>query len=96
MAPEAKVLRDVIRTLERMKAAGDPVWWVKVAGGARQRRGLPDLHITLNGRSIWLELKAPGCEATPLQESTLKKIRAGGGVACIVHSVEEFLTAVRG
>ena len=95
MAPEAKVLRDVLKILNQMKAAGSPVWWVKVAGGPRQRRGLPDLHITLNGCSIWVELKAPGEEATPLQASMIRKINEAGGKAMVVHSVEEFRLAIQ-
>ncbi len=85
MRPEAKVLRDVTKYLKTVPG----LWFVKIAGGPRQRRGLPDLHITWLGRSIWIELKAPGEDATPLQESTLRKIRAAGGMAEVVRSADE-------
>jgi hypothetical protein len=87
--PEAKLLLAVVKLLDRLKKEGHPIWFVKIAGGPRQRRGLPDLHITYYGRSVWIELKAPGCDPTPLQAHRLKEIDAAGGIVACCRSAEE-------
>ena len=86
---ESTVLCDIIRLLERLKAQENQIWWVKIRKGPYQRSGLPDLHITWCGRSIWLEVKRPGKKATKLQRHILEEIQKAGGYTGIVSSVEE-------
>ena len=98
MKPEAKLTAAVMRLLDEIKKSGEPIFYVKIAGGPRQKRGLPDLHITYCGWSVWLELKAPGEDATPLQSAMLHRIRAAGALATVVWSVsevEKILKAIR-
>lgn len=38
---------------------------------------------------VAIEVKAPGKKATPEQEAFLAEVRAAGGIAGVVHSVEE-------
>lgn len=57
--------------------------------------GRPDLVVCARGRFIALELKRPGGRVTPLQAQRLKEVRAAGGVAAVVYSVEDALTAIR-
>jgi hypothetical protein len=89
LTPEAKLTAAVIRLLKRHKAAGVPIWWLKIAGSPMQRRGVPDLLIVLDGRAIVIEVKAPGGKATPLQTIRIEQARAAGAVACVCRTVEE-------
>lgn len=43
-----------------------------------------------------LEVKRPGASATPTQVAFIESVRAAGGIAAVVTSVDEALTAVRG
>jgi|688.fasta_scaffold33127_12 Holliday junction resolvase len=63
-------------------------WWVlKVAGGAFQRPGIPDLLCVKHGRAVWLEVKQPGKKPTPLQTHVIGELRnIGGAVAEVVTS----------
>lgn len=66
-------------------------WWVlKVAGGAFQRPGIPDLLCVKHGRAVWLEVKQPGKKPTPLQAHVIGELRTvGGAVAEVVTSRAE-------
>lgn len=65
------------------------VFCVKVAGGLYQRAGLPDVHATVAGRSVWLETKTPGKKPTPLQQKTLDDLFRAGAVCGVVTSLED-------
>lgn len=66
-------------------------WWTfKIAGGAFQRAGVPDLLCVKNGRAVFLEVKQPGKKPTPLQQQVMREIREqGGAVAEVVTSRDE-------
>ena len=66
-------------------------WLVlKVAGGAFQRPGIPDLLCVKHGRAVWLEVKQPGKRPTPLQTHVIGELRSlGGAVAEVVTSRAE-------
>lgn len=91
MGPEGKLQAKCIRHLKSLEKRGLPIWWFKVHGGPYQKAGIPDLHITYEGRSAWIELKAPGAKASPLQESTIKKLRAAGSPVEVIDNFESFL-----
>jgi hypothetical protein len=63
-------------------------WWVlKVAGGAFQRPGIPDLLCVKHGRAVFLEVKQPGKKPTPLQVHVMQELKnVGGAVAETVTS----------
>lgn len=63
----------------------------KTHGAADVQRGLPDIICCYKGRFVGLEVKRPGKDATELQAFTIEQIRRAGGVAGVVHSVEEAL-----
>lgn len=90
MTPEGKVTAAIVRQLKKWRSQGHAIWWVKIAGGARQQSGLPDFHVSLGGTSCWIEVKAPGEEPTKLQLKTLEDIRKSGAVAGWTDSVEGF------
>lgn len=51
--------------------------------------GIPDIICCMDGRFFAFEVKNENGKATKLQEATLRKIRAAGGTAAVVRSVEE-------
>lgn len=64
------------------------VW--KAAAGPYSRQGIPDVCAVINGRYYGFEVKRPyiGVLST-IQEQTIEKIRAAGGVAAVVCFPEE-------
>ena len=66
----------------------------KTHGGMYGTAGIPDIIACMNGRFYAFEVKQPGGRLTRLQEVTLEKIRAAGGVAVKVTSVEEVKAAI--
>ena len=96
-------LRNVIIMLERaltdkimryLKAQPALFCW-KQHGGQFGTTGLPDIICCISGRFVAFEVKRPagdgraGGKLTKLQEITLAKIQAAGGVAVMVTSLEE-------
>jgi hypothetical protein len=90
MTPEVKLYKSVKKALDGMD-----VWWMKIHGGPMQRPGVPDLLIVVDGLAVFVELKADGKNATPLQEHVMAGIRKAGGVAIVARSVEEVVETVR-
>ncbi len=89
MTPEAKVLAACQRLLTNRRDAGEPIHWFKIAGGPRQQVGQPDLLICYHGRFIAAEVKAPGKDATPLQQHRLEQWRKAGATVGVVTSAYE-------
>jgi hypothetical protein len=87
---EAHLTRDVIAYLKALRQSGRKVWWVKLHGGAMQRSGVPDLLIVIDGRVVFVELKATGEEPSRLQEHILAQIEAAGGTAEWVDNLDDF------
>jgi hypothetical protein len=51
--------------------------------------GCSDLLCCYHGRFLALEVKRPGNQATPKQESFLSSVRAAGGLAAVVTDIED-------
>lgn len=80
----------VNRIVRELKARGH--WVMKVHGSPLQVRGVPDLLACVRGRFVALEVKDPhGDPPTALQLYTIDQIRAAGGIAAVVTSLEEVL-----
>jgi len=77
-----KQIRDYLKTLEGCFS-------FKMHGGQFGAAGIPDLIICYKGRFIALEVKAEKGRTTILQEATLRRIRAAGGIAEVVRSVSD-------
>lgn len=86
MTPEGKVLASLIRELKRRG-----VWYLKTHGSALQRSGIPDLILIDNGRTLWVEVKAPGKEPSRIQLHRRNQIQEHGGEAFVVDKVEELI-----
>ena len=66
----------------------------KTHGGMYGTAGIPDIIACIDGRFYAFEVKQPTGRLTRLQEVALGKIRAAGGAAYMVTSVEDVKAAV--
>ena len=83
---ESKLTSNIIKRMRERGAMAE-----KIHGGPHQSRGLPDIIACYRGHMIGFEVKVPGREGTMtnLQRSKLRRIRAAGGVAAMIVSVQE-------
>lgn len=58
--------------------------------------GIPDIIACIGGRFYGFEVKNERGKASALQEYTIRKIKAAGGMALVVRSVEEVRAVVEG
>lgn len=82
---ECEIVAAVMRHLKGVP--GCFAW--KTHGGMYGTAGIPDIIACVGGRFCAFEVKQPSGKLTRLQENTLGKIRAAGGVAGKVTSVED-------
>lgn len=87
MAAEARLKNKVQAYLKRLQPR-HKLWFYKVHGSGRQKMGIPDLCIIFYGVPIYIELKAPGEEATRIQLQRMKEIEAAGGYCAVADNVE--------
>ena len=88
--------KDIVAAIRRYLATlGEDVFFWKEHGGAYGTSGIPDIICCCRGRFLGLEVKRPGGRLTPLQERTLARINAAGGIARRVESVEDVKTIIR-
>lgn len=90
--PESRLVTKIKKALAEAGA-----FFFKVHGGPYQSAGIADLIGLWNGRFVALEVKVPGRKhtLTELQAAFLESVRAHGGIAACVDSVEEALAALR-
>ncbi len=84
MPRESTLQNKVIDYLESIGA-----YVFNVAGTGMGRKGTPDLLICYRGKFIAIEVKMPGGKTSKLQEYELAKVRKAGGIAKVIHSMEE-------
>jgi hypothetical protein len=72
-------------------------WARKIHGGPHQRAGIPDVLGCTYGVFFGLEWKMPGKEknVTELQKYALEGIRAAGGHAVVVTTVDQAVKEVK-
>lgn len=88
--PESRIVSRIIAALNALPST--LVW--KIHGGPFQAAGIPDIVGLHSGRFVGIEVKVPGGKATKLQELTLARIEAAGGIAGIATSVDEALALI--
>lgn len=91
MTPEGKVKAAVKKYLQ---AQG--VWfWMPVSNGMGQV-GIPDFICCFNGSFIAIETKAPGklSNVTANQQRVIDEIKAHGGLALVVDSVDSIVPII--
>ncbi len=89
---ESTIVEQIIRYL---KTVPDAFCW-KEHGGMYGTAGIPDIVGCINGRFVAFEVKVSGGKTTKLQNYTIGEIQRAGGVAGVVHSVEEVKTIING
>lgn len=76
---ESAFQKKVLKDLATLKES----WVLKTQ--ERGRRGVPDIHVCIKGRAVWIELKTDTGKIAPLQMLTLSKIEAAGGLAFVAR-----------
>ena len=64
-------------------------FFFKMHGGQFGAAGIPDIIVCYKGRFIALEVKTEKGKLTVLQAVTIRKIKAAGGTAEVVRSVDD-------
>ena len=82
--------RDVVAAIRKYLSSlgGDLFFW-KEHGGPYGTSGIPDIICCYRGRFLGLEVKLPGGRLTELQKRALDRIKAAGGIARRVESVDD-------
>ncbi len=89
---EADIVRAILRYLKSV--SGCFAW--KEHGGMYGTSGIPDVICCYDGRFYGFEVKTDVGQPTKLQEATIRKIRAAGGTALVVRSVDEVRAIIEG
>lgn len=56
--------------------------------------GWPDDLFLDNGRSLWVEFKGTGKQATPLQQEVHKQMRGRGAMVYVIDNLDDFAVAL--
>ena len=83
----------------RCKMMVSPVgYYEKRHGGFFTKKGLPDMHICINGQSIEAEIKADNGEPDELQLFMIEQINDSKGCALVVYPrhFEQFKSLIKG
>lgn len=86
--------KDIVAAILRHLRTRPRCFAWKTHGGMYGTAGIPDIIACIDGRFYAFEVKQPKGRLTALQEATLRKIRAAGGVAAMVTSVDEVKAAL--
>ena len=68
----------------------------KEHGGMYGTAGIPDIIACIGGRFYGFEVKTERGKPTALQEATMRKIQAAGGIAAVVRSVADVKAVLDG
>ncbi len=73
-------------------------YWEKRWGGGYSKKGLPDMHIVVNGINIDAELKASDGKPSELQKHNVVQINQSGSIAMVLYpeGFEQFKSIVKG
>ena len=85
LVKESVIVRSI---LNHLKSMPDCFAW-KEHGGMYGTAGIPDIICCIGGRFFALAVKNEKGTVTKLQEATIDKIKAAGGTAAVVRSVED-------
>ena len=82
---ESEIVKQIKEYLKTVKGC---FFW-KEHGGQFGTAGIPDIIVCYKGRFITFEVKTEVGKTTVLQAVTHNRIRAAGGIAEVVRSVED-------
>lgn len=87
---------DIVKSIMKYLKTVPRCFAWKEHGGMYGTAGIPDIIACIDGRFFAFEVKTEVGKPTKLQEATIRKIRAAGGTALVVRSVEEVKSAIGG
>ncbi len=79
----------LIQKIRKYLAAVPECFFWKEHGGQYGTAGIPDIIVCYKGRFIGLEAKVGRNNPTKLQEVTIDRINAAGGIAVVVRTVDD-------
>ena len=82
---ESSIVKSILTYL---KSRPDGFCW-KAHGGLYGTAGIPDIIACIGGKFYGFEVKTERGKPTALQEATIRKINAVGGIAAVVRSVAD-------
>ena len=82
---ESVIVKNILKYL---KTLPECFAW-KEHGGLYGTAGIPDIIACIGGKFYGFEVKNERGKTTALQEATIGKINAAGGMAVVVRSVED-------
>ena len=85
MTSERAIVKAVLRYLNSLPACLARKRW----GGGMGYAGEPDIDACVRGRSVQLEVKRFGEDATPLQQKRLEEWSRAGALVGVVRSVAD-------
>lgn len=89
---EGLLTRKCIQAIEA--EFGDDAYVYKVHGNAFTPAGLPDIHVDIKGKSIWIEVKRPDGDTTKAQMLKMKALMRTGAYVGTVCTKEQAVTLV--
>lgn len=81
--------KEIVAAIMRLLKKAPQCFAWKEHGGMYGTAGLPDIICCLDGQFFAFEVKKPSGVTTGLQEGTIERIKAAGGHAFVVRSVED-------
>ena len=79
----------LIQKIRKYLASVPECFFWKEHGGQYGTAGIPDIIVCHRGRFIALEAKVGRNKPTKLQAATIEMIKAAGGTAAVVYSVDD-------
>jgi hypothetical protein len=90
-AKENTVVAAIKKHCEVLRRQGLAIKAIKFHGNAFTEAGTPDLHVTINGRSFWIECKRSEREKpTEIQVRRLKEWEDAGAIVSVCRSLGDF------
>ena len=87
---ESEIVKAILKYLKNLPECF--AW--KEHGGMYGTAGIPDIIACIGGKFYGFEVKTERGKPTALQEATIRKIQAVGGIAMVVRSVEDVKEAL--
>lgn len=87
---EKSITNDILKYLKTVEHC----FAFKEHGGMYGTAGIPDIICCINGNFLAIEVKRPGGKVTKLQNKTISKIIASGGIAIVAFSVNDVEKAI--
>lgn len=85
LVKEKSITNEILKYLKSL----DYCFAWKEHGGMYGTAGIPDIICCYKGRFIGIEVKRPGGKVSKLQEITIKKVTAAGGITFVAYSLDD-------